>query len=574
MRRCLSFVFASSLLWCAPGAGGDTAKQSAAKQAAAKQAAVKQAAAKQAALDEQTLKSANIKADNESLLDLFRRRTLDEGARGVVQGLIRRLGSEVYRQREQAAVELISRGPAVIEALREALKSPDLEVVRRAERCLHRIQDMDYSVEVPAAAARLLAVRKPPRTIETLVAYVPFADNDTVADEVRNTLAALAVKDGKADAVLVSALEDKSAVRRATAGEALIKAAVKDLKPAVRKLLGDPEPIVRLRIAMALTFARERDAVPVLIDVLPRLTLVQAWQAEDILYRLASGHNPPHVSLGNDEATRKKCRDAWAAWWKASEAKVDLAHLQETPRLLGYTLVALLDEGQVIELGPQKQRRWAVDNLAFPLDIQALPNGNVLIAEYHASRVAERNPKGEIVWEKRVLGPLVGQRLRNGNTFIATDSVLIEVDRNGKEASPPITLPGEKIMKAMKTQSGEIACLTSESRVVRLDATGKELHTFPVSLGMRLYGGRIDVLPNGHVLIPHNAESKVVEYNGAGKAVWEIGVEQPIAATRLPNGNTLVTSMLPARGAMEFDRRGNVVWQFTANTRVTRALRR
>jgi hypothetical protein len=557
MRQCLFLTFAGCLLLCRHGAAGDNAS-------------------KQAALDEQALKTANIKTDSESLLDLFRRRTLAEGSRAVVQALIRQLGSDIYRLREQAAGELISRGPAVIEMLREALKSPDLEIVRRAERCLHRIQDMDYSVDVPAAAARLLIVRKPPKAIETLLAYLPFADNDTVADEVRNTLGALAVKDGKADAVLVAALQDKAALRRATAGEALIKAAAKDQKAAVRKLLDDPEPVVRLRIAMALTLAKERAAVPVLIDVLPRLTLVQAWQAEDILYRLATGRNPPNISLGTDDTTRKKCRDAWAAWWKANEAKVDLARLRDTPRLLGYTLVVLLDENQVVELGPQKQPRWAVDNLALPLDVQALPNGNVLVAEYHASRVAERNRKGEIVWEKRIVGPLVGQRLPDGNTFIATDSLLIEVDRAGKSVMS-ITLPGERIMKAVKTQSGEIACLTSDTRdvrVVRLDATGKELHSFPVSLGKPLFGGRIDVLPDDHVLIPHNGENKVVEYNKAGKVVREITVDQPIAATRLANGNTLVTSMLPATGAVEFDRSGNVVWQFTANSRVTRALRR
>src|SRR5207247_1919842 len=103
----------------------------------------------------------------------------------------------------------------------------------------------------------------------------------------------------------------------------------------------------------------------------------------------------------------------------------------------------LLDENQVVELGPQKQPRWAVDNLALPLDIQALPNGNVLVAEYLASRVAERNRKGEIIWEKRIVGPLVGQRLGDGNTFIATDSLLIEVDRAGKSVMS-ITLPGER----------------------------------------------------------------------------------------------------------------------------------
>jgi hypothetical protein len=82
------------------------------------------------------------------------------------------------------------------------------------------------------------------------------------------------------------------------------------------------------------------------------------------------------------------------------------------------------------------------------------------------------------------------------------------------------------------------------------------------------------MLSNGHVLVPCNLENKVLEYNGAGKVVWEVNVDQPIAATRLPNGNTLITSMLPNRGAIEVDRTGTVVWQYLSNTRVTRALRR
>ena len=64
-----------------------------------------------------------------------------------------------------------------------------------------------------------------------------------------------------------------------------------------------------------------------------------------------------------------------------------------------------------------------------------------------------------------------------------------------------------------------------------------------------MFGGRLDVLPNGGILVPHHLENKVVEYDPNGKAVWEVSVELPIIATRLPNGHTLVTSMGgPGRG--------------------------
>ena len=67
--------------------------------------------------------------------------------------------------------------------------------------------------------------------------------------------------------------------------------------------------------------------------------------------------------------------------------------------------------------------------------------------------------------------------------------------------------------------------------------------------------------------------NRVVEYDPQGRIVWEIAVEQPIVATRLPDGNTLVTSMNQLR-AVELDRAGRQVWEFRSTTRVTRAWRR
>jgi HEAT repeat protein len=529
---------------------------------------------KQVQADEQTLKGANLKTDGEALLDFFRKRTLESKDRAKVATLIEQLGSPSYRERVQAFNELVSRGPVVSELLREAMKAADLEVVRRAALCLERIQAKDVALDVPAAAARLLAVRKPARAIEVLLAYLPYADNDSVAEESRTTLAALAVQDGKPSPLVIAALGDSEPIRRAAAGEVLIRAKVADQKPAVRKLLDDPHSFVRLRVALALIFANEKDAVPVLINALPDLALGQAWQAEDVLYRLADGKTPPSVSLGTEKAAREKFRDAWLAWWQKNHKDVDLAKLKETPRLLGYTVVVLLDQGKVIELDTDNQPRWQIDNLVYPLDVQPLPGDRVLVAEYHGSRVTERKSNGEILWQKRIVGPLMAQRLANGNTFIGTDSQLLEVDPTDREVFRYSPANGERMLKAMKLPNGEVAVLTTDSRVLRVDAAGKELHSFQVSLGAKLFGGRIHMLQNGRVLIPHNAENKVVEYDPNGKAVWEVMVQQPIAATRLSNGNTLITTMLPNRGAVEFDRHGKEVWNYRNNTRVTRAFRR
>jgi hypothetical protein len=527
---------------------------------------------KETAEDEKTLEAAGVKTDGEALLQFFRHRILTPEEKVKVEGLIQQLGATAFKTREQATASLIGRGPVVLELLRQAQKSADLEVARRAERCLKKIQEKDYPPQVPVAAARLLRQRKPAGTVEMLLDYLPFADNDGIADAVRSTLTALAVRDGRPEKSLVAALTSSSPLLRGAAGEALCRAD----KTAVRKLLTDPDAGVRARVAIALTLAEDRDAVPVLINSLPELPQPYAWRAEDLLYRLAEGtKSAPSVSLGADEAGRRKCRDVWLTWWNDHGATIKLAKLHERPQLLGYTLIVLLDANKVLELGPNDKVRWEVGNLMFPLDAQALPGDRFLVAEYHGARVTERSTKGEILWQYRVAGPLAAQRLDNGNTFIVTDGQLLEVDRKGTEVFKYTPPNGERIMKASKLANGEIACLTTDPKVLRLDPTGKELSSFPVNLGMRLFGGRLQMLPTGRVLVPHNGEGKVVEYDAQGKKVWEVAVEQPIAAWRLANGHTLVTSMVPNNyRAIEFDRAGHEVWQYRSNTRVTRAFRR
>ena len=167
--------------------------------------------------------------------------------------------------------------------------------------------------------------------------------------------------------------------------------------------------------------------------------------------------------------------------------------------------------------------------------------------------------------------PIMAQRLPNGNTFIATRQQLLEVDKAGKQVFTYSRPNGEMFMRAQKLRNGDIACVTAGSIFIRMDSTGKELLTFPVDV--RTSGGRIDVLPDGRVLVPQMANNRVVEQDAQGKVTWEATFEQPIAAVRLPNGNTLVTSYSEHR-AVELDRGGKQVWEYRADTRVTRAWRR
>jgi len=539
--------------------------------------------------DEAVLKNAGVPTDNAGLLEFFRKRTMTSQDQNKVAFLVRQLGDESFRTRETATTDLIGLGVIAVPTLKQAVKSTDPEVVRRAEECLRSIEERGSRVAVPLAAAHVLALRKPAGAAEALLGFVPFAEQNNVGEEIKDALAAVAIRDGKPEPILIAALRDPMAERRAVAAELLCQAGLGTVRADVKELLHDADLTVRLRASSALAGARDKSAVPVLIDLLAKLPVGQARQAEDMLLRIADDQSPD-IMLGFDEVARYKCSEAWAHWWKDHEAKIEIPKLNEKKASHGYTLVVMFEKGAVAELDAQNRPRFQIDGLQLPLDAQMLPGDRVLIAEHNANRVTERNRKGVVLWQKQIASPLVAQRLPNGHTFIATQSnqvqppapQLVEVDRDGKVVFSFSFPSGEAIMKATKLPNGDIACVTSllnVRRYVRLDAAGKELQSFHNARVMTI-GGRLEVLPSGHVLIPEKENHRVVEYDSRGRVIWELPLpnSDPVAAVRLPTGNTLVTSYDRGMGlptpATEYDREGNEVWSYKSDTPVTRAFRR
>lgn len=521
--------------------------------------------------DEELVKQAGATTDGPGLLDFFRKRTVDGGDADRIKKLIVDLGSEDFDVRESASARLAALGAHARPFLKTATNDPDVEVSRRAQECLQKI-DQGSAAQTVAAAARLVAHRKPDKAVEVLLTYLPSAEDQMAAEEVRNTLAVLATKDGKPDPLLVAALTDKSPVKRAAAAHALCHAKVMDQLPAVRKLLQDPDLVVRARTGLALAALHEKEGIPVLIDLLGQVPENEGGLVEDLLYS-AAGDKAPSVYAGQDEASHKKYREAWKAWWTEHGDKLDLAKVEEANKPQGNTLVVLLDKNKVVDLDAKNKPRLEIGDLEFPLDVQLLPGDHFLFAEHNGGRVTERDKKGEIVWEKKVDSPLAAQRLPNGNTFVCTRMQLLEFDKTGKEVFSYASPQGEQFMKAQKLRNGDYAYIgqLGNARFVRLTPQGREIVKFNVDV--RTSGGRIDVTPKGNVLIPENGNNRVIECDPTGKIVWEVAVEQPIIAVRLPNGNTMVTSMSQNR-AVEFDRTGKEVWEYKSDTRVTRALRR
>ncbi len=520
--------------------------------------------------DEKVLKQAGVATDGPSLLAYVKNQTLTETDTTRIKQLIKQLGDDDFEVREKASAQLAAIGAKAIPQLQQARGSSDIEVVRRAEACLARIED-GSSASVLAAVMRLLAVRKPAGTAELLLDYLPASESEEVKEAIQNALTQLALLDSKPAPALLAALTNENALRRRFAAVALVRGKAAEARPAVRKLLQDSDAHVRLEVALALVRAGEKDALPPLIALLDKLPATDIGDIEDVLYRLAL-EKAPSLVLANDAEGRRKYREAWDKWYKEEGDHLDLARLTAVPKLEGHTFVVLLDANKLVDLDAQKKPRWEIGGVMFPLDAQLLPGDRVLVAEHGASRVTERNLKGEVVWEKKVEQPLVAQRLLNGNTFIATPYQMLEVNKEGREVAT-FTPPGRgRVMKATRLPNGDIACITQLGgvRFSVIDRTGKELRGFAVNLFSS--GGRIEILPNGNILIPEKENNRVVELNRQGKKVWEATVVEPINAIRLPDGHTLVTTFSQHR-AVELDARGKEVWEYRTDTRVTRAWR-
>jgi hypothetical protein len=282
-----------------------------------------------------------------------------------------------------------------------------------------------------------------------------------------------------------------------------------------------------------------------------------------------AGAAAPVTSVGAADE-RRRCRDAWAAWWEENEGRLDLARTlaeAEQRRPTGSTLIVQLEQGlgldtvsgQVVELGPDKALRWQIKGLEYPLSAQVLPGNRVLIAEYHGRRVTERNLQGQALWSKEVGAPLLfAQRLPSGNTFLAMRNRVLEVDVSGKEVFSHRRRRRD-LATARPCVGGGAVLLTDTGDCVFLDGQGKETRRFATG-AQQVLGAGLDVLPNKRVLVPHYAENKVVEYAPDGKVLWQAQVASPTSVQRLSGGRILVASTT-TRAVVELDRGGREVWK-------------
>jgi hypothetical protein len=550
--------------------------------------------------DDQTiLKKIGLGTDGKSLLDYLRKQTYPEADPKLLDDLIRQLGDNNFNAREEAYGKLIGLGKAAIVGLKKADNDKDHEIRLRVKDLRNKLE-AKVEPSIQGAAARLVASMKPEGAAEVLLAFVPHAADLSVTDEVCKALGAVAVTDKGPDPVVVKALTDKVAIKRAAAGEALARAKAAEHLPEVRKLLKDPEPIVRVRTGVALVNTRDSsaiaDALPALIECLKHLPPENLWAAEDLLIHLADD-KAPSVSLGTTEKTQELAYQAWETWYEKNRKDIALSKLDPTEPSLGNTLIVFqsmkglpvaiaagrVPRGplscEIVEVDINKKVLWRLSiEDSYPVDAMVMPDNpnEVLVAEYNKQRVSIREIKtNKVIWEHSLAAnPISVQALPKGMILVTMQNRIVEVNRGAKTEKTLVNSvrPNEAIFRAVKTKNGDLVYVTNQGSLNRLNSKGaivKQFQVAPIAVAF----GNFDVLPNGNVLIPDYQNSRVVEYDTSGNQVNQTLTSQPNSAKRLPNGNTLVGSLSSHR-VSEVNRAGQVVWSYGAEGQVFSARRR
>lgn len=550
--------------------------------------------------DDEALKQAGLSpTDADALLEYLKARTLTDVDQNKINDVIKKFGDDDFETRVKATEEVERFGPAAIGPLKTAEKNADPEIAYRAKQALRRMEKVPHTA-VATAAVRAVVKLKPKDGASVLLGFLPLADSDEVADEIRTALVGLAVVGGKTEPALIAALDDKLVIRRSAAYVALIEGGdpkerirVKDAYPkvtaAIRKET-DTDAKFRGLWALFMT-GREKEFVPDLIDMIPKLHRGRIWQLEELLIQLAGDAKPADGKFGKGEDSLNKAKAAWASWWDKKGSSIDLSKFEFTPRITGHTDIIEYDYSgfgnyRVVTLGPDLKVKarvggTGVNQMNYPSDVKKLPNGNYLVAEMNSSRITERDSTGKIIKTTNVAIPLSFDLLPDGGMVVVCRNQVVQYDKDGKQ-SWTYQRQQYDIMAGRRLPGGDIIFVTNTfqgGNCFRLNKDGKDVGK-PYQLG-RIQGYQsIDATGDEKIMVCEF--NRVVEYDlkdkDKAKELWSYNSQNPTSCQRLPNGNTLVTQINhpPSGRVIEVDTGGDIVWEYTSpdNLRTARAYRR
>lgn len=222
---------------------------------------------------------------------------------------------------------------------------------------------------------------------------------------------------------------------------------------------------------------------------------------------------------------------------------------------------------KVFEVSPAGEVVWSLSGLAYPHEVEEIPNGHLLVADTAYDRVIEVNyPGTEIVWNWQpalinwtAVNPAWGPTHYYNNNFTYDWTHVNDVD--------------------FKNYGAYNACLISLRNfdlVVEVNHTAEMVAPNDPANVLWWYGDysnhtllynqhNPDYLASGNVIISDSENDRIVEVNKTTKAVewvYDMGLAWPRDTDELPGGNILITDCSHNR-VIEVDKETKqVVWSY------------
>jgi hypothetical protein len=485
--------------------------------------------------DEALLRREGIESTASELGAFLRRVSPTKRQQAFAIELARQLGGNAF-QRDNACRKLGLVPAAAIAALKEATRSPDPEVRRRAGPLLERVTRAVPTREL-YAALRVIADKPVRGLAREVVAALPLCFDRFAVDCAERALVATAGPEDRA--FLLETLAAAATDERATAAVGLAALGNPDDDARLRALLDDASPHVQIVAARALADRGDPHCLPALLQLLEADAPSVRTRAAHAL-RWISGGQAHDYDAYDAPADRTAGALRWRRWVRERPAGATWRRpLPRAPVRHGRTLIALFDSRKVVELDANGAIVWERTFPLSPWVVVGLPSGDRLVTVYQANTLVRYDRSGREVWRRENLpgSPTSVQPLPDGHLLVACgfEYLLIELHWDGR-------IVWERDVKGKPTGLRQLAggrrliTLKDRACVLEVDGEGRVLRMLK---GVKSpYSA--ERLASGNTLVCELG-GRVSEWNPAGELVWQHdGLEKVYCAQRLPSGRTLI----------------------------------
>ena len=180
-------------------------------------------------------------------------------------------------------------------------------------------------------------------------------------------------------------------------------------------------------------------------------------------------------------------------------------------------------------------------------------------ASYGKNILAITDAKGDVLWSHKTGGPKRGHTghhdvhlLANGNILYHdswTKLTEMTLDKKVVWTYDSATMNGNKGKRvdvhafARLPNGNTMITESGVGRIIEVDAQGKLVHQFPLKPGGTRSTRLVRITPQGTYLVCSEHPGVVTEYNRKGEIIWDYLIKTRVfGAIRLKNGNTLICS--------------------------------